>query len=403
MKVESLLQSGNIMIVDDNPANLKLLEDMLRQHGYEVRSFPRGRLALAAANQEPPDLMLLDINMPEMNGYEVCDQLKASPHLSGIPVIFLSALNAIENKVKGFQSGGVDFISKPFRFEEVQARLETHLKLRRAQRAERELLEKTLSGAVGTLWALVQLTLPVLAIRSGAIRDIVLWITQHMDISNPWQYELAATLSLVGCIALPDEVFERAYCGQVLSADEAEMFRAHPERGARLLADIPRLEVVAEIIRGQQMTEQDPAVMEESKQGARMLHLALELDRRIYRGINCNHALAELRSLGGFDCRMLEALTRYSLTGAEFDVRRLSIRELHSGMALDQDVMSRDGNLLILKEGTILTETWIERLENFAKARGTHELVAVRIPRLVGVRKLETFGYSLPAAGALKV
>jgi len=181
------------------------------------------------------------------------------------------------------------------------------------------------------------------------------------------------------------------------------MFRAHPERGARLLADIPRLEVVAEIIRGQQMTEQDPAVMEESKQGARMLHLALELDRRIYRGINCNHALAELRSLGGFDCRMLEALTRYSLTGAEFDVRRLSIRELHSGMALDQDVMSRDGNLLILKEGTILTETWIERLENFAKARGTHELVAVRIPRLVGVRKLETFGYSLPAAGALKV
>ena len=75
----SLADLGNIMIVDDNPANLKLLEDMLRQHGYEVRSFPRGRLALAAANHEPPDLILLDINMPEMNGYEVCDQLKSSP------------------------------------------------------------------------------------------------------------------------------------------------------------------------------------------------------------------------------------------------------------------------------------------------------------------------------------
>jgi CheY-like chemotaxis protein len=401
MTVQTLPEYGNIMIVDDNPANLKLLEDMLRQHGYEVRSFPRGRLALAAATQEPPDLILLDINMPEMNGYDVCDQIKASQRLSGIPVIFLSALNAIENKVKGFRSGGVDFISKPFQFEEVQARVETHLKLRRSQRAENELLEKTLAGAVGTLWALVQLTLPVLALRSGAIRDIVLWITRRMEINNPWQYELAATLCLVGCVALPDEVFERAYCGQELSADEDAMFRAHPERGARLLADIPRLEIVAEIIRGQQMIEEDPAVMEESKQGARMLHLALELDRRIYRGIACNYALAELRLLGGFDARMLAALARYSLTGGEYDVRRLAIRELRSGMTLDQDVHSRDGNLLILKEGTILTETWIERLENFAKARGAQELLDVRIPR-TSVRKADASGNSASDAGVLR-
>src|SRR5450432_3224692 len=153
-----LMVEGNIMIVDDNPANLKLLEDILRQHGYEVRSFPRGRLALAAADQEPPDLILLDINMPEMNGYEVCRQLKSSPRVADLPVIFLSALNAVEYKVKGFSSGGVDYISKPFQFEEVQARVETHLKLRRAQQAEHELLEKTLGGTVGILWELVQLT-----------------------------------------------------------------------------------------------------------------------------------------------------------------------------------------------------------------------------------------------------
>jgi response regulator RpfG family c-di-GMP phosphodiesterase len=383
---------GNIMIVDDNPANLKLLEDMLRQHGYEVRAFPRGRLALAAANQEPPDLILLDINMPEMNGYDVCDQLKSIPRLSNIPVIFLSALNAIEHKVKGFRSGGVDFISKPFQFEEVQARVEIHLKLRRAQRAERDLLEKTLGGAVGTLWALVQLTLPVLALRSGSIRDIVLWITQHMEVRDPWQYELAATLCLVGCIALPDEVFVRAYCGQDLSPDEDQMFRAHPERGARLLSDIPRLEVVAEIIRGQQMAEEG-SLTEESRRGAEMLHLALELDRRIYRGVACNYALAELRLLGGFDSAMLDALAQYSPTRADFEVRRLTIGELRSGMALDKDVTSKDGNLLIFKQGTVLTETWIERLENFAKARGAQELMDVRIPRRTGVGMLEALGY----------
>jgi two-component system, sensor histidine kinase and response regulator len=140
---------GNVMIVDDNPANLKLLEDMLRQYGYEVRSFPRGRLALAAADQEPPDLILLDINMPEMNGYEVCERLKSSARVSGIPVIFLSALNAIEDKMEGFRLGGVDYISKPFQFEEVRARVEAHCKLHELQQAlklQNEHLEETVAA-----------------------------------------------------------------------------------------------------------------------------------------------------------------------------------------------------------------------------------------------------------------
>ncbi len=270
--VESPPLSGNIMIVDDNPTNLKLLDDMLREHGYEVSSFPRGRLALAAAKHKPPDLILLDINMPEMNGYEVCERLKCDEHLSPIPVIFLSALNEVEDKVKGFRSGGVDYIAKPFHFGEVQARVETHLKLRRAQQAEHDLLEKTLGGAVGTLWELVQLTSPTLAVRSQAIRDIVLRITKRVGDNDSWQYELAATLCLVGCITLPDEVFERAYCHQNLAPEEDQMFRAHPERAARLLSAIPRLEAVAEIIRTQH------------KPGATVLHLALEFDQKIYRG-----------------------------------------------------------------------------------------------------------------------
>jgi DNA-binding response OmpR family regulator len=126
---------GNIMAVDDNPANLRLLEGMLRQQGYQVRSFPRGRLALAAAAENPPELILLDINMPEMTGYEVCARLKSSEKLARIPVIFLSALGEIGDKVKAFQSGGVDYIAKPFQLEEVQARVETHIELQRLQRA----------------------------------------------------------------------------------------------------------------------------------------------------------------------------------------------------------------------------------------------------------------------------
>ena len=140
---------SDIMIVDDNPANLRLLEDMLLQQGHEVRSFPRGRLALASALRNPPDLILLDINMPEMNGYEVCEQLKSAGEFAEIPVIFLSALNETQDKVKAFRSGAVDYISKPFQFEEVHARVETHLKLhelRRALKLQNEQLEETVAA-----------------------------------------------------------------------------------------------------------------------------------------------------------------------------------------------------------------------------------------------------------------
>jgi DNA-binding response OmpR family regulator len=372
---------GNIMIVDDNPANLKLLEDMLRQQGYETRLFPLGRLALAAADKEPPDLILLDINMPEMNGYEVCERLKSSARLAEIPVIFISALNAVEDTVKGFQAGGVDYITKPFQLEEVQARVETHLKLRRAQQAERDLLEKTLGGVVETLWELVQLTSPAQASRSRAVRDIVLWIAKRMGIINAWQYELAATLCLVGCITLPDDVFDRAYCREGLSPDEDRMFRAHPERAASLLSKIPRLEVVAEMIRGQHKSEPNSSATGQAALGAQMLHLALELDRRIYRGATPGSALAEIGSQRRFDLRMLDALKGYSPAPAEFEVRRLPIRDLRAGMVLEMDILRQDGNFVILKQGAILTDTWIERLETFAGARGASGLVVVRIPR----------------------
>jgi two-component system sensor histidine kinase/response regulator len=134
---DDIVAPSDIMIVDDNPANLKLLEDMLSRRGHDVRSFPRGRLALAAAAHQPPDLILLDINMPEMDGYQMCACLKSDPALAAIPVIFLSALTDTQDKVRAFQSGAVDFVSKPFQFEEVHARVATHLQLHHLQQALR--------------------------------------------------------------------------------------------------------------------------------------------------------------------------------------------------------------------------------------------------------------------------
>lgn len=125
---------GNILIVDDTPDNLRLLSTMLIEQGYEVRSVINGKMALMGAKAEPPDLILLDINMPQMNGYEVCEHLKANPETAGIPIIFISALEDVLDKVKAFAVGGVDYITKPFQLEEVLVRIHTHLSLCRLQK-----------------------------------------------------------------------------------------------------------------------------------------------------------------------------------------------------------------------------------------------------------------------------
>ena len=124
---------GDILVVDDTIANLKLLAGMLRSEGYSVRPVASGAQALRTASRRCPDLILLDITMPEMDGYEVCQRLKQDEALAGVPVIFISALSELDFKVKAFASGGVDYVTKPFQIDEVKARVETHLGLRRLQ------------------------------------------------------------------------------------------------------------------------------------------------------------------------------------------------------------------------------------------------------------------------------
>lgn len=120
-----------ILVVDDTPANLKLLTDILTYNGYQVRPASSGRIALRSVLVEIPDLILLDIKMPEMDGYEVCKQLKDNPVTKNIPVVFISALDEMADKVKGFNVGGIDFITKPFQAEEVLIRVETHISIHR--------------------------------------------------------------------------------------------------------------------------------------------------------------------------------------------------------------------------------------------------------------------------------
>lgn len=124
---------ASIVVIDDTPANLRLLTQMLSQRGYKVRPMPSGEMGLRTVQAALPDLILLDVSMPGMNGYEVCQHLKENPQTSQVPVIFISALGETLDKVKAFEVGGVDYITKPFHIEEVMARVETQLELKRGR------------------------------------------------------------------------------------------------------------------------------------------------------------------------------------------------------------------------------------------------------------------------------
>lgn len=126
----ALVPLADLLVVDDTPDNLRLLSTMLSEQGYKVRKVMSGPLALRVVSVASPDLILLDINMPQMNGYEVCEKLKADPKTSDIPVMFISALDDVWDKVRAFEVGGVDYITKPFQCEEVLARVKNQLTLR---------------------------------------------------------------------------------------------------------------------------------------------------------------------------------------------------------------------------------------------------------------------------------
>jgi len=169
------LKQYNILVVDDTKENLHLLVTMLGSHEYLIRPTPSGYQALRVAKIDPPDLIMLDIRMPEIDGYEVCRQLKLDKTTSDIPVIFLSAMDAVQDKVKAFQCGGVDYITKPFQLEEVRIRVKTQLMARAAQQ-EVEKLNATLEARVQ------QRTLELEAANAERVRaqEAVLQMTQQL-------------------------------------------------------------------------------------------------------------------------------------------------------------------------------------------------------------------------------
>lgn len=249
---------GEIVIVDDNPNNLRVLSSMLQQFGYKVRPALDGAMALKSVLANPPDLILLDIRMPDMDGYEVCRQLKLNPCSAEIPIIFVSALQDTEDKLLAFKSGGVDYITKPFQLEEVLARVKAHLSLYRIQRDLQTIVEQRTQELTSTLVTLNESQKQYASILEQTIQAIALMIEKRDPYTAGHQArvsELAVTIATemaldetvieglrlggmvhdIGKVYIPSEILNRP--GK-LSDIEFSLIKTHSQVGHDIMVNV---------------------------------------------------------------------------------------------------------------------------------------------------------------------
>lgn len=253
--------TGKILAVDDTPASLRLLTDILKAEGYEVRSAISGELALFAAASNPPDLVLLDIRMPQMDGFEVCRRLKADPVTSDVPVIFVSSASETEEKVRGFEAGAVDFVTKPYQRDELLARVRTHLELNRLRnhlgvlvdertvelRESERKLRASLLESITALAAIVEMRDPYTAGHQRRVAQLAVAIAHELKLPDE-QIEgihLASVVHDVGKIRVPAEILSKP--GK-LTALEFGLIKEHAQNGFEILKTIAFPWSIAQIV-----------------------------------------------------------------------------------------------------------------------------------------------------------
>ncbi|MFH2140459.1 MAG: HD domain-containing phosphohydrolase [Pseudomonadota bacterium] len=252
---------GKILAVDDTPASLRLLTDLLKSEGYEVLSAINGELALHAASNTPPDLILLDIRMPNMDGYEVCRRLKADSALNDVPVIFVSAASETDEKLMGFKVGAVDYVTKPYQRDELLARVNTHMELHQLRHNLSDIVEKrtgellesekrlrgSLLNSIEALAATVEFRDPYTAGHQRRVAKLSVEIATAMglDANQIEGIELAAIVHDVGKIQIPAEILSMP---RRLTEIEFSLVKAHSQSGHDILKSIDFPWPIAQIV-----------------------------------------------------------------------------------------------------------------------------------------------------------
>jgi response regulator RpfG family c-di-GMP phosphodiesterase len=397
------IAAGTILIVDDQPENLAVLSAVLQAH-YRVRAARSGEQALRVAHSDPkPDLVLLDIMMPEMDGYTVLSKLRNDPATQSIPVIFVTALGAEAEELKGLELGAVDYITKPIKPSLVLARVSAHLELKAARDAlanqnallETKVAERTLAlkqamdklelansslkkAYFGTLLAISEFA----ELRGGGIgehsrrvAELSRLVALHMgmDANEVQDVFVAALLHDVGKISFSDDLLEKSV--SAMNRDELAIYRRHPGRGADSIRKIETLAGIAEMIRHHHERYDGSGFPDQLSGlniplGARIIgavsdYVSLKngelTDQAMSPKESCQFLLEEQGSR--YDPLVIEKLEPILASEENFEIEEVPITapHLHEGMTLTRDVHHPNGFVLLSKD-TVMTRRLIDQL-----------------------------------------
>jgi response regulator RpfG family c-di-GMP phosphodiesterase len=392
-----------LLIVDDQPENLAVLSALLQPH-YLVRAARSGEQALRAAVSQPtPDLLLLDVMMPELDGYAVLEKLRANPLTAGIPVIFITALAAEEDEQKGFERGAVDYITKPIKPATVLARVRTHLALKQAQdrladqntELEKQVAQRTLAlkqtleqlesshdtlkkTHFGTLMAISQLA----GLRGAAIPEharrvagVARQVAARLGCAAGEAQEIfiAALLHDVGKIGFPDGLFDKPLSG--LSGESLYAWRRHPADGADVIARIAGLSDIAGMVRAHHELFDGSGFPDglsglNIPLGARIIgpisdYEDLKSGAMTQLPMTAKQSCMYLMEGAGsrYDPSVIEALEPILSAEGKFEIDEIlvQVKHLHDGMTLTRDVLHPKG-FVLLSRGSELTRRLIDQL-----------------------------------------
>ncbi len=373
-----------ILCVDDDENILQAYQRALRKQ-FKIDTALGGEEALRAVAGGPYAVVVADMRMPGMNGVELLAEIRrAAPNTVRM---MLTGNADQQTALEAVNQGQIfRFMTKPCPPEDFGRALEAGLEQYRLITAEKELLSKTLSGSVKMLTDVLSIVQPDAFGRASRVQRFVCELCNELNVSNAWQIPIAAMLSQVGCVAVPEEILRKVYAGQDLRESEAEAFRAHPKAGQELVANIPRMEEVAEIIGYQEKLYDGrgfPADFRSGDKiplGSRILKLALDWDTLISAGMKQEIAFAEICSRKSwYDPAVVGALGRVLAITTTYIIREVRLSELADGMILASNVRSTQGTLLCAK-GQELTHAMRLRLSNYCINVGVSGPVRIFVP-----------------------
>lgn len=376
-----------VLFVDDDPNMLAGVVRNLRGR-FQVQTALGAEQGLTAVRQRGPyapfAVVVADMQMPGVNGIVFLSRIA---ELAPLTVrMMLTGQADQQTAIDAVNMGNIfRFMTKPCSVELLKMTLDAGVEQFRLVTAEKDLLAKTLGGSVKLLTDVLAMAQPKAFGRAARVRRLAQQLASRRGIEPMWPIEIASMLSQVGCVTLPENVLDQVYRAKALTTGEQAMFLGHPKVGSELVANIPRLGCVAEIIAYQEKRYDGSGPPDDGKEGeqiphgARVLKLALDFDALLASGNDERQAAREIeRRKGWYDPDLVRCLTGALNVHLEYEEREVNVEQMADGMILDEHIISCDGDILITR-GNEVTSALRHRLANYLLVRGIKQPIRVRL------------------------